>query len=518
MDSPETIFNPLSLQFSGIGTTVRLLFENYDTNLGQVLPISHGIIRVQTSVNDLDSTFLGLSNTTADNLWIDAAAQIPYAQSMVDLSMFEIFFYFAIPNAWLTAGNPISLDSYSTLIVAGFNYFTNILGNTNIIGVEVCSNPELPNNHISPLDVTYLAQKVKNIATARNLIINLIGPSISQVPPITVSTDYNETYLNVIPSSTFQSFSIYGYENLSDINIINAADYGSRTYMQTQLQVAATSANYSVNIQKFISKLSTIATTFPGISQLFAPPSNYPAYSLRLAENFIGALNSSFGTILFDKLTYDSSVPGDQDTLYDSSLLKRPVYDLLQFFNNLPLNSAIYRSELLNTNDETMKVLLMNTDSMGFSCIMSRPITDTFNGLLTFKIVNSLWSSAYQFVNFTFSAFPESVDTSACSVVFSEITDDLSNGIGIVKIDNLPLDCIIILQGTVDEIPPVNPPLPIAPNILLETIVQVFINNGMPSIGTIVPGSIYYDLSTNLTMVYDSVLGWLPVTLYNGLN
>jgi hypothetical protein len=92
---------------------------------------------------------------------------------------------------------------------------------------------------------------------------------------------------------------------------------------------------------------------------------------------------------------------------------------------------------------------------------------------------------------------------------------DLDDGTAFIKLTNVPYNCVVFLTGSLSLIPPPNPPPPPpnTPSYLVQTIVQVPMYYGIPPNPPIpVAGTIYYNNSSNLLKVYDSVQGWISTT------
>lgn len=515
--SPVTLFNSLSVSFNGIGTQCQVYNGNFDSNLSEIIPPTFNIVKLLVAIADPGLSFILLN--TYDSLYTDEAVSTPFAQTITDLNNLnvKIILNVQIPHSWLTTGSLSSaqaITSYARLVVSGFNYFVNVL-HANLFSIEVFTNPDLSPPHISAPNLVSLVSQIQSIAVTRGFpVIPLSGPSVSQLSAQTVNiTDANYVYTQAQPNFTI--WSIYGKENNADLAIINGNNFLARQYFMRQSDLDAVQFGFTKPYQeKVITNLATRATVYPqGTIPVGVNASETVGYGCRVAENIIGALSNSYTSLLLGKLNFSSLLPLDTDSLYDSEDLHTQLYQIATLVSQkLIVNGQIFQGESLDPNDETMKVCVISSDHFSFTVMLSRPSIDPYNGNLTFNIQDKIWSDALQFTSFTFTAYPSTVDVSLCSVTFSDIP---CAGLGVVKVNNLPLNCIIFFSGTLAVTPAPAPPSPIPPNYLSQTVIQIFINNNLPT-GVFAPGTIFFNLSTNKTMVYDSVLGWIEITLYTG--
>lgn len=516
MSSPITIFNQLSTTYKGIGTCLRLLPGDSDTlaQVQQLVDSNFKFVRIVTGITDPGFAFQGLGNFATDALW--QAESIPFQLIIDYLANLNIKIILCIepPVSWLTMGSltgSLALSSFATLVVAAYKFF-NDLQNDIIHSISLFNEPDVY-PFIFPNDLISLSTLVKNTALSRNFTnIKLVGPSLSQVSPKTygITSQSNLFRLALLgATNTFHYWDIHAAENSADSTFYNSQDYNSRIYMKDRLLFDKNEFE-SVNfpLEKIVSKLITKTTSFPGIiGDSGTDASNTIEYGIRIAENFTAALENRFGIVLFAQLTEQGA---DLNSILDSDLLQRPFYSLLkQISSTLPVLGSVYQAQPLDKiNDTTIKTLVIKTNSMSFSTMLCRPLSDIYSGKLTLTINNPIWTPAYQFANVTFSAYPSTTDLSETQVSFSKLYE----GSATFRLINIPYNCIVFFSANLEIIPPPSPQPPPTPTpYLLETIIQVPMFYGTP-LNIPIAGTIYYDTQENVTKVYDSSSGWIQIT------
>ena len=507
MSYPTSIFNNISSTFLGFGTSVRIINGNSDTSVSsKIVSLGLKYVRINITIADPGIGFLGSSDSATDSLFIAESVSNPYSAIANDINALniKIILNLTCPSSWLTSGSlqgTSNITSYSRLLVSCWKYFSSTLSCI-IYGIEAFNNPELLSS-ISPLNYVFLCNTIHSIGTSRSISIKILGENLSQVSSNNVILNPQDSYTVSLFGNfnAIDSFSLDTIENSADLTIINGGDFAARSYLYSRLVSDISQWNsISFGRQKVSTRFATRATTFPNST---IGTSNDTVYAIRVAENLCNLLKTGFNSVNYGQLTTDGL--GDTDTLYNISNSTRPTFDLIQLFNSvIPINGQLFNSEELNPNDETIKCLIMNDNHMSFSCMLCRPVTDSFSGRLALRICDPIWSQGYSFTNLQFTAFPVSVDTSGIIVA-----NYMYEGAGRFELQNVPTGCIIFFNCSLIIAPPVIPINPI-PNYALETIIQVPVKTNYTTVSQ--PGSLYFNSTTLNTMVYDSVLGWIATS------
>lgn len=474
MYSPVTVFNQLAITYRGLGTTVKLGSPRVSSDFK--------FLKLKTGVTD--PVIQGQTNSQSDAYWV---AESSFTNQNNDFLGKNVILSVTVPPSWLITGyltSDTSLMSYARLLVSAVLFFAS--GGLIIHSVELFETPDAGPARIHPNDLVKLATFVKTIAAARNTIVKLIGPSLSQVD---YTTNYRQVLINA--PQTFNYWDIHATENDKDLaSLTNSiATIETRKYMLDRLRVEKIEFEFTnFTLEKIASDMFT---------KIIDPIET--SYALRLADNIIGALANRFGTLIFSNT--------------HSTTGERPFFNMLKSIaQKFPINGNIYEAEALNVQDTTMKTCVISPNSMSFCVMMSRPTYDLFSGNLTLEISNPIWSSQYSLTNLVLSSFPETVDVSSCTISATPLTDyNSASPRPIIKLTGLPYNCVLFLTASVISTPP-QPPLPPPSVYLSETLVQVPMHYGTPTFFTPQSGNVYYDSQTNKTKVYDSTLGWINAT------
>lgn len=219
----------------------------------------------------------------------------------------------------------------------------------------------------------------------------------------------------------------------------------------------------------------------------------------------------------------------EERSLYSDNDTLRPVGKLFkQLLSELPIPGDLFISEELNrTGDKTVKALITTSTVNRFYFILCRPNEpDALEGKLRLVVNNPLWSTSYETSELLITSYPEA---SKEVVILSEndegeeiqetvrepgvdlysvsIKSKFSQGTLTFDLKGLPYGgCVLFFSGVVKLKPPVpypNPtptptPVPLPGGgtgtpVVIQTIIQMPVNYGEPTMTDYAIGTIYYD-------------------------
>lgn len=537
-NSTVTLFHSFSTVFNGLGVTLRLFDTDTTDSINLSTKLSNfkfKFTKVLIKISDPGMSTMNFSNyTDMDVLFNNAPYSTDSSESIPSTA--SRFFYdirtaginiipcFLVPVTWLAldnsnlvTGEP-AITSVANFILSGVQWIRNF-GNI-VTLVEIFHHPELENNthgYMSAQEFPLLARKIRTLSIARNMEpeVKLVGPGISQVIS---ETEADSIYLDEFyedNKNVLDFFSIHANENTStntDVTLLNQGNFDSRQLLKKGL-TKETYHMYAINFitPRIVTNFTTNATKFIENGTNYGNgASDTIHFAKRVIDNFCIINNLGYSVAIYSNLNEKTDEEPDNKSLYDSDNVLRPVGELLKYItNNIPIPSNIWFSEELNKDDDfTIKTMFLTSNGSKFFIILSRPpVSDNLLGNIKLYIENPLWSTAYTTSNVIINSYPEpQTEENPSGVPISDIVIQSSFGQGrlSIKMQHLPYNCILFLSGDVSLAPPSPAPVPTpsptpgpggpSPSpVVMETIIQVPVNYGIPTSTDHAQGTVFYD-------------------------
>ena len=544
--STLTYFNSTSTTFKGVGVNLRLLDNDVDTNIPNLLSdLNISFVRVLMSTPDPGVTALNIENySDMDIIW--SSAPNATDASLNSLSTNETFFSGILalnfqypvkviisvlsPVSWLYGDTNAltstrNLTAYANYLCSCIAYIRSINGNVDY--VELFSEPDKDDifGHVSPMDLVYISTIFRTISTERNLSQNItvLAPSLSHV---VATDDSQEPYTQefIYASNNIRGWSIHANEHEDNLEIANAGTWESRMLLKHGLEKNVSQFN-AVKWQndRIVTSFSTISTKFSITGEdLGNSASDSKEFTKKIVDNFCHVVNNYYTAILFSNTTPYITI-NDHRSLYKSDGTARPVKGFIkQLCDIIPRNSVMYRSEEINrTGDKTIKCMFMTSNGNKIIILLSRPvIEDELEGELKIVVHHPLWSTNYSVSNITITNIDNASNVQP-NLTLLNSTSTISQGVLTIKLSQVPYDCALIISADVTlnipEPTPLPDPSPPDPNpnqpsqVILDTIIQVPVNYSTPTLTNYVNGTIYYDLQQKKLRVFFNGV-WISTT------
>jgi hypothetical protein len=571
-----TYFNSLSTSFRGFGVNLNLIADGsisteFDTNTTQTqLPFKFCRVLIGTQdptigalnntvLSDMDTIYSSASFSTDGTTTNPSTAELFFNQ--LKNTEMDAIFTFIPPQSWLDIDGYLSgelaLNGFANYIISGILWIRSFQMDAQMI--ELFPHPKTIVNasesiipKIHPADLVILANRLLTIADIRISAdapnVQILAPGLSSIISITDNTEpYTDAFYYGINALDY--WSIHGIENEKDANIYNNGSFTGRNLMRTQLNRSLALMNaVNITLQKMITAFSTRAIKFiksdyniagdtvDTTSGLISPTNVNTSleYGLRNIDNICNCLNNGVSNILFND--YNDLISSD-GTLLPTGKIASLLMSKLTIPGNIFVSEEINRAE-----DFTIKSLIMSSNSERFTFILCRPVVpDLLLGRLRLTINNPLWNTQYSVTDLQVTSYPDAapvtttttVDAFGNTVVVKQVGQgvDLSNvfikpsvylGSMSLFVKGVPYGgCVILISGTMTLNPPNPTPTPDptptptpgeGTPITVQTIMQIPVNYGSPSLTSYTTGTVFYDSQAKILKTWNGS-AWIPAPL-----
>ncbi len=555
---PATYFNSLCRRWHGTGVVIHKLPNDSDdagTLDAMLSDLNTVVCTLKLGLPDPGRGAVSSDDTAMELLWTNAGLDESINElfsSLTTNNFRQVVLCVSCPISWLTdvmftlTGTNM-LSAYVRYVCGCVAWLKAILptpATALIKYIEVYDEPDKDMAHVSPRDIAALTTMLHSaLSTKYGTAIRVTGPALSQVVAMdAVGEPYTDSFQN--RGNSLNKFTCHVEPNAADAAIPAVLSESASSdeccrgrTIKTIIQRDALCRSLDKNVAYQVSVFSApIALDNSGWSKerwvtswgkrprtvVSSGRTASECYGIAAARTMCAILLNGFSTACFHRLAALNNAMAPNGLYTTSSSV--PIFEPWGAFYArlgavLPVDGQLYVSEEISSGDNTLKSLVLSENSDVFTMLLCRPETpDTLTGTLRLVIRNPLWSDQYRMTDVSLHSFP----TRDLSNV--DVTTQVRQGQGIITLNSLPYEStVVLITGQVLLNPPLIPPSPPSgpPSTdddgnRLQTIIQVPINYGTPSLALSgngpVPGCLYYDTEDDTAKVYiDSQ--WIDVTM-----